>query len=253
MLSVGMGIIMIIALIDNNEQDLEISNFLIENEIKKYTNNYAIDKINDPNVLDLNKCYDVLLLEVEMPKNGIELAKEYLIYHKKTKIIFISNNIERVFDIFDVHPFYFIKKENLKIFISKVIKSLIDKIGIDNSHLSVNTIYGLTNISLNKIKYIKSDKHYCLIFTTDEIYKVRDTIDNILLKIVSKNFSRIHQSTIINWQYVEEFKYNTIKIDQEYLSVSRTYLSKCKKAYTIFINSPFNINSKNLSNIVNNE
>ena len=244
---------MIIALVDNNEQELEISNSLIENEIQKYTNNYVIDKINDPNILDLNKYYDVMRLEVDMPRDGIELAKEYLIYHKKTKIIFISNHIDRFFDIFDVHPFYFIKKDNLKIFISKVIKLLINKIGIDNTHLSINTLYGLTNIALNKIKYIKSDKHYCLIFTTDEIYKVRDTINNILLKIVSKNFSRIHQSTIINWQYVEEFKYNTIKIDQEYLSVSRTYLSECKKAYTIFINSPFNINSKNLSNNVDNE
>ena len=77
---------MIIALVDNNEQELEISSSLIENEIQKYTNNYVIDKINDPNILDLNKYYDVLLLEIEMIKDGIELAKEYLIYHKKTKI-----------------------------------------------------------------------------------------------------------------------------------------------------------------------
>ena len=84
---------------------------MIENEIQKYTNNYVIDKINDPNILDLNKYYDVLLLEIEMIKDGIELAKEYLIYHKKTKIIFISNHIDRFFDIFDVHPFYFIKKD----------------------------------------------------------------------------------------------------------------------------------------------
>ena len=223
---------MIIALIDNSDKELEVSNSLIENEIQKYTNNYVIDKINDPYALDLNKYYDVLFLEVKMVKDGIELAKGYLFKHKKTKIIFISNHIERIFDTFDVHPFYFIKKDNLKIIISKVIKSL-----IDNTYLPVNTIYGLTNISLNNIKYIRSDKHYCLIFTTDKIYKVRDTIDNILLKIISKNFSRIHQSTIINWQYVEEFKYNTIKIDQQYLSISRTYLSECKKAYAILIKS----------------
>lgn len=227
---------MIIALIDNNKQELEVSNSLIENEIQKYTNNYVIDKINNSYALDLNKYYDVLFLEIEMSKDGIELAKEYLSKHKKTKIIFISDHSERVFDTFDVHPFYFIKKDNLKIIISKVIQLLVDKIGIDNTHLSVSTIYGLTDILLNEIKYITSDKHYCLIFTIDKIYKVRDTIDNIISKITSKNFSRIHQSTIINWQYVKEFKYNIIKIDQEYLSVSRTYLYECKQAFKIFNN-----------------
>ena len=149
--------------------------------------------------------------------------------------IFISNNIERVFDTFDVHPFYFIKKEYLKSTISKVIKSLINKIDINNAYISVKTDIGLIDIQVNNIKYIKSDKHYCLFFTTDKIYKVRDTIDNIALKIENNNFSRIHRSIIVNWQYVEEFKYNTIKIDQEYLSVSRTYLAECKNYYQKFI------------------
>jgi len=233
---VGSEIIMTIALIDNNEHELEVAYDLIENEMQKYTNNYVIDKINDPHTFNLNKYYDVLFLEIEMSKDGIELAKEYLSQHKKTKIIFISNHIERVFDTFDVHPFYFITKSNLKIIISKVIQLLIDKIGINDNYLSTNTVSGLNHILLNKIKYIKSDKHYCLIFTIDKIYKVRDTIDNIIAKIANKNFSRIHQSTIINWQYVNEFKYNTIKIDQEYLSVSRTYLNECKTAFKIFNN-----------------
>ena len=226
---------MIIALIDSNNKELDITNSFIKNEIQKYTSNFIIEKIDNPLTLDFNKYYDVLFLEIEMPKDGIELAKEYLKYHKTTKIIFISNNIERVFDTFDVHQFYFIKKEYLKSTISKVIKSLINKIDINNAYISVKTNIGLIDIKVNNIKYIKSDKHYCLFFTTDEIYKVRDTIINILLKITSKNFSRIHQSIIVNWQYVEEFKYNTIKIDQEYLPISRTYLAECKNYYQNFI------------------
>lgn len=170
-----------------------------------------------------------------MLKDGIELAKEYFEYHKKTKIIFISNSVERVFDTFDVHPFYFIKKEYLESIISKVINSLINKIGVDNTCISVKTDIGLIDIPLNDIKYIKSDKHYCLFFTTNEMYKARDTINNIIPKILNKNFSQIHRSIIINWYYVKEFKYNTIKIDQDYLPVSRTYLLKCKNDYQTFI------------------
>ncbi|WP_455683454.1 LytR/AlgR family response regulator transcription factor [Thomasclavelia sp.] len=226
---------MIIALIDSNNEELEITNSLIKNEIQKYTSNFIIEKINNPLTLDFNKYYDVLFLEIEMSKDGIELAKEYLKYHKTTKIIFISNNIERVFDTFDVHPFYFIKKKYLKSIISKVVNSLINKIGINSSCISVKTDIGLIDIPLNNIKYIKSDKHYCTFFTTNIIYKARDTIDNIVSKIVNKNFSRIHRSIIINWHYVNEFKYNTIKIDQDYLSVSRTYLLECKDSYQTFI------------------
>lgn len=226
---------MIIALIDTNNEELEISNSLIKNEIQKYTSNFIIEKINNPLTLDFNKYYDTLFLETEMSKDGIELAKEYLKYHKTTKIIFITNNTERVFDTFDVHPFYFIKKIYLKNIISKVIELLINKIGVNSTCISIKTADGLIDIPLNNIKYIKSDKHYCLFFTSNTIYKVRDTIDNIASKIINKNFSRIHRSVIINWQYVKEFKYNIIKIDQYYLSVSRTYLSACKNNYQTFI------------------
>lgn len=226
---------MIISIIDDNDEQLKLSTSLIENEIQKYTNNYIIDKFNDPLIFDMSKYYDVLFLEIKMSKDGIELAKDYLIKHRKTKIIFISKDIERIYDIFDVHPFYFIKKNNLELIITKVIKSLFDKIEINTNYLTVNTKDGFTNILLNSIKYIKSNKHYCSIFTVDKIYVVRDTIDNIFSKINNNNFSRIHRSTIINWSHVKEFKYSTIKIEQDYLSVSRTYIYKCKQAYENFI------------------
>lgn len=231
---------MIIALIDSNNEELEFTNSLIKKEIQKYTSNFIIEKIDNPLTLDLNKYYDVLFLEIEMLKDGIELAKEYFKYHKKTKIIFISNSVERVFDTFDVHPFYFIKKDYLENIISKVINSLINKIGVNNTCISVKTDIGLIDIPLNDIKYIKSDKHYCFFFTTNEMYKARDTVNNIIPKILNKNFSRIHRSIIINWHYVKEFKYNTIKIDQDYLPVSRTYLLKCKNDYQTFIKTNHN-------------
>lgn len=225
---------MLTAIIDDNQKELDYVSLYIENELKKYSIHYTIDKSNDPLLLDFNKYYDVLFLDIDMPKDGILLAKEYLANHRNTKIIFITSHIERVLDTFDVHSYYVIHKSNILETLPSVIESLITEID-DNKFISINTENGLIEIPLNKIKYIESDKHYCIINTINNEYTTRNKLDTINKMITSNDFCRIRNNAIVNWNYVDEFKNKDIKIGNIYINVSRSYITNTKASYLDYI------------------
>lgn len=222
-----------IAIIDDNLEELNNITLLIDHELQKYLSQYHID--HSLQFLDMNVYYDILFLDIDMPKDGIELAKEYMKYHKKSTIVFISHHHERVFDTFDVHPYQFIKKTELDLMIPIVISSLVKKIDIDHRKITIKTENGGIDIPLSHIQYIKSDKHYCMIKTIHTQYRIREKLIDLLNRINDDDFCRIHNSIIVNWQYVEEFTDNTIKINKKYLPVSQSKVKEVKRSYIYFI------------------
>ena len=117
-----------IALIDDDQRILQI----VQYKVKSIFNSVGIDPtitcFNNPQKLHMDTYYDVLFLDIDMPSlNGIELAQNYLQNHDDTTIIFITNKYDLVFNAFSVHPFDFVKKENLETGLIQPIKHLISK------------------------------------------------------------------------------------------------------------------------------
>lgn len=225
---------MLIAIIDDNQKELDYVSTYIENELKKYSIHYIIDKSTDSFLLDFNKYYDVLFLDIDMPKDGILLAKEYLTNHRNTKIIFITSHMERVLDTFNVHSYYVIHKTNILETLPPVIESLITEIEKDK-FISIKTENGLIEIPLNKIKYIESNKHNCIIYTINNEYTTRNKLDTINEMITSNDFCRIRNTVIVNWNYVNEFKNKDIKVGNMCITVSKTHITNSKKSYLDYI------------------
>lgn len=78
-----------------------------------------------------------------MPKNGIELAKEYISFHKNSHIILITNHVDYAFNTLDVHPYHLIRKYKIDTLLPKVINSLIKKLDIDKKSISINTKFDI--------------------------------------------------------------------------------------------------------------
>ena len=58
--------------------------------------------------------FDVIMLDIRMPRiDGIRLASKIRDRDPDVKIVFVSNEENRVFDAFLVDTFYFIRKSNL--------------------------------------------------------------------------------------------------------------------------------------------
>jgi len=146
----------------------------------------------------------VLFLDIDMPSlNGIELAQNYLQNHDDTTIIFITNKYDLVFNAFSVHPFDFVKKENLETGLIQPIKHLISKLNRDNRVISLQDKNGLTTIKCKKILYCESYGHICYIHTTDRVIKTNKyKLSNIESIINCEDFYMINQSYLVHWKYV---------------------------------------------------
>ena len=226
---------MLISIIDDNNLELNLISDLVNREVIKYTNHYQIDKLNDPIKLDFQKNYDIVFLDIEMPKDGIDLAREYLAVHKFTYIIFITNHDDRVFNALDIHPYHFIRKSELEKLVPYVIASLMNKLKIENNLITIKTEIGFVELKLEEIKYIKSDKHYCIITTITNTYRVREKLNNLETYINHQDFCRIHNTTIVNWQYVDKYEIDMIKIEKEYFSISKSKSKSVQKSHLDYI------------------
>ena len=136
--------------------------------IKSYTSTSQIDLTTD--------IFDILLLDIDLPdKNGIDFANDYIKIYPNTKIIFISSHNELVFDSFKVHPYSFIKKENINIELNDTLLELLNLLKLHKKEIVLNNKDHTTIIQQNDIIYIESLKHYCYIHTkcTTEPYKIR--------------------------------------------------------------------------------
>lgn len=81
-----------------------------------------------------------------------------------------------------------------------------------------------TPIKLTDIVYLKADGSYCELYGLDKKYIYSENLSYFGEKLsFSENFIRIHRSYIVNAQYIEKIRDNTIWINGEPLPIGKSY------------------------------
>lgn len=84
-------------------------------------------------------------------------------------------------------------------------------------------------INTSDIKYIVADRYYAEVHTTNKKHLIRQSISRLINLLDGRKFSRIHRSTIINFEYLKEIVHSgyaeiDIKMnDGNLFRVSRSY------------------------------
>ena len=198
--------------------------------ITSYTSASQIDLTTD--------IFDILLLDIDLPdKSGIDFANDYIKIYPNTKIIFISSHNELVFDSFKVHPYNFIRKENIDIELNDTLLELLDLLKMHKKEIVLNNKDNTTIIQQSDIIYIESFKHYCHIYTkrTTEPYKIRTNMRQIL-EDLNFCFYRINRSYIINLNEIKQIKNGRVilKNDME-VTLQRGQIKKFQNTYDHFL------------------
>ena len=198
--------------------------------ITSYTSASQIDLTTD--------IFDILLLDIDLPdKSGIDFANDYIKIYPNTKIIFISSHNELVFDSFKVHPYNFIRKENIDIELNDTLLELLDLLKMHKKEIVLNNKDNTTIIQQSDIIYIESFKHYCYIYTksTTEPYKIRTNMRQILVDL-NFCFYRIKRSYIINLNEIKQIKNGRVilKNDMEVI-LQRGQIKKFQNTYDHFL------------------
>lgn len=202
-----------LSILDDDLNDLETIYNLINNFFSSKSISVTINKYNNVNDFPMNEKLDILFLDIDMPnKSGLELAKEYKIMHKHTLIIFITNHNELVYKACNIHPFDFIRKENLTIEIPMVLEEAIYK--LTDLYPTV-TFYVNGNayvIRKESILYCESFNHSTEIHFNKSSITVNQQLNSVSEILNSNDFKRVGRSYLVNMKKVQKLEGTTLFI-----------------------------------------
>jgi len=206
-----------LVILDDDLNDLEMIYNLVSNFFSSKLISIHINKYNNVNDFPMNKKFDILFLDIDMPnKSGLELAKEYKKIHRHTLIIFITNHNELVYKACNIHPFDFIRKENLNVEIPMVLEEVIYKL---TDLYPCITFYVNGNayvIKKDSILYCESFNHNTEIHFNNSSITVNQQLKDVSATINSNDFKRVGRSYLVNMKKVKKLEGTTLFIEYDY-------------------------------------
>ena len=193
-------------------------------------------------VLSEGKKYDVLFLDIDMPKlSGLDLAKNIRKSDVETDIIFVSNRDDRVFETFSVQPFGFIRKHNFNNDLKDALRAYINKRIVSNSYFVVKThnATAVRRLRIADVVYIESFRNQQTIYMADgEEIKIRMTMQDLEDKLREYDILRIYKGYLVNLKYVQRIEKTGVIVnykDGVTISVSRERLQELKIIYLDYL------------------
>lgn len=171
---------------------------------------------------------DLAFLDIEMPKmNGMELVKNL---DSKTQIILITSHSEYASESYEYEVTDFIVKPITPGRFMKAItkaKRLADQSGGgstgESRKLFVKADSRLVQVDTKDILYVEALGNYVIIHTVKEKLTVHFTMKDMLAKLPTKEFIRVHRSFIVRLDRIEAIEDNMIDIKGKAINIGRAY------------------------------
>lgn len=167
---------------------------------------------------------DLIFLDVEMPEmNGIEFLEEF---KPDAEIVLISSNDKYAVNGFNLEVIDYLLKPISFARFNRCITRLSQKnLGNDTAKhdfLFIKDKGVYQKILIPEIQYIQSSSEYVTIHTKVKRIMLYSSMDNMLSKLPS-NFKRVHRSYIVNVDAIEKVNGNSLEVNKQLISVSKTY------------------------------
>lgn len=184
-----------------------------------------------------SKTVDLIFLDIEMPLlTGIEFIDTLKI---RPQFIFTTAYPQFAIDGFELEALdYLVKPIAYTRFLKSVNKFtyqasknenkkqplVVQKQELSDKFLFVKSDYESLKIFIDDIKYIEGLKDYLKInLNSGKSVLTLSNFKNLLEKLPEQNFMRVHNSYIVNLQYINSIQRNRIIIDQKRIPISETY------------------------------
>lgn len=179
------------------------------------------------------KQYDVILLDIEMPKlSGLDLAEKLNAVRNgsdKPFIIFVTNREGLVFEALRQQPYSFIRKSHPEDLAPCLIR-LNEK--CEEEYLTVKSGRSTDKVALRELIYLEKVKNYVVFHTSRSELRERAAMDEKAAELTSKGFVRAHIGCLINMRYIAEIMPQNIRLtDGTLLPLSRKYSKEVRRQF----------------------
>ncbi len=174
--------------------------------------------------------FDVLFLDIELKTaNGVDIAKKLREDGYNNMIVFITSFINYAVDGYKLDVFRFILKSNMEVQLKECIISIAKN--IDKNNIRIKS----RKITIEDILYVMSENHKIIIHLKNG-EKLSDymKLDEFKEKLNSKFFLRIHQSYLVNSNYVRDIiRYELTLHNEEKLPIAKSRYKETSKEVSL--------------------
>lgn len=186
---------------------------------------------------------DVIFLDIDMPDiTGFEAAERLQKIKPSVNIVFITSHEDKVFQSYEFHPFWFVRKshlEDLIIVLDKLISKIDAERAAEKQFTKLISENKTIEIDIKETIYIQAYKHYIIIKNLDGSEKqIRCKISDAEQQLSAYDFIRIQNSVIVNCRFITKVtSKNVVLQDKDEFNVSRDRSEYVKVAYQRFMRS----------------
>lgn len=168
---------------------------------------------------------DILFLDIHLPKiSGIDFLKSL---SNPPSVILTTAFTEYALEGFELDVVdYLLKPFAFERFLKAISK--IQRIAKNNNpifhskYLFLRTQGVIQKVEISSIMYVEAKGSFVLIYTTNNRYVANSSLQEILVRL-GNNFVRCHKSYIVNVAAISKIIGNTIQIENNTISIGRTY------------------------------
>lgn len=200
---------------------------VIASHISKIEDVALLQKFHDPKkalVFLKENPVDLIFIDINMPHlSGLELLQEL---QTKPLLIFTTAYSEYALESYNHNAVDYLLKpfdfERFKIAMDKA-KERLKNDELQNTFFFIKDGFSTIKIKFDTILLIKGSGNYLDIVTTEKTHSPRMTFNDILDKVPSHIFVRIHQSYLVNLNHIDKIENNHIFLKEHQIPISNKY------------------------------
>lgn len=180
--------------------------------------------------------FGLLFLDIDMPEmDGIELGERLRALGSGTDIIYVSNLDERVYEVFRVHPWSFVRKSRFDEQIDAVVADYVQMMDSRASRIVVQDAQGASRaVAPEEVVYVESAGKLQKLFFPEhaEPMQVRCSLMELEGQLAAAGFIRIHKGFLVNYRFVRRIRSRSVELDDgRALPVGRDRLESVRERY----------------------
>lgn len=215
----------------------------LQEYLKKYQEEYDVRfKISifadGADILEgYQQLYDIILLDIEMPKvNGMDAAEQIRKMDSDVTLMFITNMASYAIRGYEVGALDFVMKPiNYYTFSMKLTRVLKRTKQKELQQILLTLPDGVKKFGLNQIYYVEVQNRMLHYHTEEGEYVVRGTMQSVEQMLLPYPFAKCNHWYIVNLKHVSEVRKNTAIVGGHELEVSRRNRTVFLKALTEYM------------------
>ncbi len=176
--------------------------------------------------------YDISLIDIEMQGlDGFDTISEARKYNPEGIYVILTTHIEMSRKGYVVNAFRYIDKAELDE-LQEALASAQIILG-RNKRIKVSVVdAGMRELTLKKIVYVETEKHYILFHTKQGVVKCSDNMKDVEKILPTEWFCRCHNAFIVNLDEIARIEDRIVYLSNgEDIDVSQRKLNQFKKLY----------------------